>query len=1352
MASMSTIGRSHGRFDDSERKSVLDDPNFDTSESFTPLAAGGGPAFAAPAGAGDPPAAASFASVPTLADYLINGYWAWSGYQGTGARHWDHNNLTVNIQDLTAAEQTIAITVLGLWHDVANVNFSFTTGAADITYINDGSGSAVTSYSVSGGNMSNATVHISSDWSGGAASGNYSYFFQTYVHETGHALGLGHQGAYNGSGTYGTDNVYTNDTWRWSVMSYFSQDNYSPDTYDNVITPEMADIYAVQSIYGAQSTRTGDTTYGFNSTAGSFYNFSTYSGTPAFTIYDTGGNDTFDASGYSNNQTIDLTPGDWSSIGGYTDNIGIYLTTTIENAIGGSGNDIIYGNDANNNLTGNAGDDTMKGGGGADFLSGGDGNDSLNGGDGNDTLYGGNGDDSLKGAGGADYLYGGAGNDTATYDQSTTAINANLSTGVGQFGDAAGDTYVSIENLFGTRSNDTLIGNSDANALTGDDGDDLIQGFLGNDTMNGGNGTDTLSYDLDRGVTISLAVTGPQNTGGSGTDTVSNFENLTGSYFNDTLSGDDNANTINGTGGSDTINGLGGNDTIFAGAPNTYIVKPQSQHNSSIASAVSLNGSFVETYSPIIQNSTTTPHATVLATASGGFEYYSFTVTAGAHAVFDIDQTIGVDTYLELFGTDGTTLLTTADDSTVDPGSGTSLDSNLSYTFATAGTYYLRVDRYAGGVGPVAGAQYTLNVSLDNAPLANPTAGSTLNGGSGVDTVYGSSGNDHFIDDDGVSLDTYYAGAGVDTIDYTPVTFADGVVSINLSLQQTVVTGGNTETISGFENVEGSQGGELLILGNSLANVLDGNGGNDTIDGFFGNDTMNGGAGVDTLSYALDLGATVNLGVAGAQNTGADGVDTVAGFENLTGSYFNDTLTGNAGNNVIRGGGGADHLNGGDGNDTLYSGATNRTIVKPQAQSNSSIASAVNLDGHFGLQDSAFIANATTIPHATVTAKASGNFEYYSFSVAAGATATFDIDQTSIGQDTYLRLFSTDGTTLLTSSDDSPIDPGSDNVFDSNLTYTFAGGGVYYLRVDRYPGDVAPTAGSTYTLSVSLDTAIVTPVGGGSQLAGGNGNDTYYVYNPGDTVIEAAGGGTDTVISGISWTLADNVENLTLTGVGNINGTGNALANTLLGNTGNNILDGKAGADIMKGGAGNDTYVVDNAGDVVTELAGQGTDTVQAGITYTLGNNIENLTLTGVGNIKGTGNGLANHVDGNAGNNVIDGMLGNDILSGGGGHNAFLFDTSLTSNVDTIVDFTAANDTIRLDKSVFTAFTTTGTLAAGAFDLGTAASDADDRIIYNMATGNLFYDKDGTGAAAAVEFAHLNGNPALSNTNFLVVA
>ena len=119
---------------------------------------------------------------------------------------------------------------------------------------------------------------------------------------------------------------------------------------------------------------------------------------------------------------------------------------------------------------------------------------------------------------------------------------------------------------------------------------------------------------------------------------------------------------------------------------------------------------------------------------------------------------------------------------------------------------------------------------------------------------------------------------------------------------------------------------------------------------------------------------------------------------------------------------------------------------------------------------------------------------------------------------------------------------------------------------------------------------------------------------------------------------------------------------------------------------------------------------------------------------------------------LIDGGAGNDTLTGGGGSDTFLFDTALAGNVDTVADFDAANDTIQLDQSIFTAITTLGTLSAAAFFAGAAAHDADDRIIYNSATGNLFYDSDGTGAIAAVQFAHLNGTPAISNTNFTVVA
>ncbi|WP_161855923.1 M10 family metallopeptidase C-terminal domain-containing protein [Bradyrhizobium sp. CCBAU 051011] len=336
-------------------------------------------------------AAKPVASIATLADYLVNGFWQ---YNSTIAHHWASSTITYNFSALNSAEKFLAQSALQAWSEVANVTFVQTTGAANITFSNSGTMQAYASGTWNGsGAITSMNIVISSDWvttDGGANDGKTgidSYAYQTYIHEVGHALGLGHQGPYNGSASYATNATYANDTWQYSIMSYFSEPNYSGSSYRYVVTPQMADIYAMASIYGAATTtRTGDTVYGFNSNAGAVFNFSAYSSAPALTIYDSGGNDTLDCSGYSAAQTIDLHSGAFSSVGGLVNNIGIALNATIEKAIGGSGNDKLTASDTGCTLSGGGGSDTLIGGAGNDKLIGGIGVDTMTGGASGDTF------------------------------------------------------------------------------------------------------------------------------------------------------------------------------------------------------------------------------------------------------------------------------------------------------------------------------------------------------------------------------------------------------------------------------------------------------------------------------------------------------------------------------------------------------------------------------------------------------------------------------------------------------------------------------------------------------------------------------------------------------------------------------------------------------------------------------------------------------------------------------------------------------------------------------------------------------------------------------------------------------
>ncbi len=290
---------------------------------------------------------------------------------------------------------------------------------------------------------------------------------------------------------------------------------------------------------------------------------------------------------------------------------------------------------------------------------------------------------------------------------------------------------------------------------------------------------------------------------------------------------------------------------------------------------------------------------------------------------------------------------------------------------------------------------------------------------------------------------------------------------------------------------------------------------------------------------------------------------------------------------------------------------------------------------------------------------------------------------------------------------------------------------------------------------------------GADTLIGGDGNEIYFVDNAGDVVIEYVDQGIDQINSSVTFTLPLNVENLTLFGAASINATGNDLNNRLIGNSaanqlnggdGHDVLNGLGGADTMAGGLGFDNYVVDNVGDSVIENSASGTDSISSNVTYTLPANVENLKLNGAAAINGTGNTQANSLTGNSANNQLNGGGGNDILNGGigintltGGAGQDIFRFNSTGHTDTITDYSVADDTFQLENSIFTALGSPGVLAATKFRIGAQALDADDRIIYNNATGALTYDANGNGAGGTMQIAVIGTGLSMTNADIVVI-
>ncbi|MDZ4074617.1 MAG: putative Ig domain-containing protein [Hylemonella sp.] len=527
-----------------------------------------------------------------------------------------------------------------------------------------------------------------------------------------------------------------------------------------------------------------------------------------------------------------------------------------------------------------------------------------------------------------------------------------------------------------------------------------------------------------------------------------------------------------------------------------------------------------------------------------------------------------------------------------------------------------------------------------------------LEGGLGADQMLGGLGSDTYAVDDAGDVVTELADEGTDTV--------EAVVDYALSANVEYLTLTGTAAINGTGNELNN-----IITGNAAGNTLRGLGGNDTLrggseadtlEGGEGNDRLDGGAGADQLVgglgndvYVVDEAGDVVVeladGGADTVQTALDDYTLTADVENLTltgtvaingtGNELNNMITGNAagntlrglaGNDTLRGGLEADSLDGGEGNDRLEGGAGADQMLG-------------------GAGDDTYVVD--EVGDAVVELADEGTDTVQSL-----------VDYTLSANVENLTLTGTSATN------------GTGNELNNVITGNAAGNALRGL-------------GGNDTLRGGLEADILEGGegndrldggAGADQLAGGLGNDVYVVDEAGDVVTELADEGTDTVQSLVDYTLGANLENLTLTGIAAISGTGNELNNVITGNAagnllfglggndtlrggleadvleggeGNDRLDGGAGADQLAGGAGNDVYVVDEAGDAVTELADEGTDTVQSLVDYTLGANLENLTLTGTVAISGAGNELNNVITGNVAGNTLHGLGGNDTLRGG---------------------------------------------------------------------------------------------------------
>jgi serralysin len=1281
-------------------------------------------------------------------------------------------------QGLNATQQAAATLALQTWDDLIAPDFlKVSSGASNIEY-----GTSTTGIGYAHAYLpTTGSVWFNRAYADLMAPQVGAHSFLTYIHETGHALGLDHMGDYNGSGTW-TPSSYQ-DSGVYSVMSYFGP-NWGSGSSSGVglvawadwigadgrlyspQTPMLNDIMALQAMYGAETTtRTGNTTYGFNSTdfgtLSAIYNFAVNLH-PILTIYDSEGTDTLDLSGWSTSSTIDLAPGAYSSCNSMTNNIAIAYTCSIENAVGGAGADTISGNTLNNSLDGGMGNDSLSGGGGDDVLVAGSGNDLLYGGTGNDTVVfsGAFSEYSFSYIVSQGFTFVGSATGSDIVKDVETFVFSNVTKTAGELSDGAGVALDPVTVSIAASAPSVLEGNSGSTA------------YVFNVSLSAaGSTTQTVNWRVaGSGASAATAADFTGVTTGSVTfqagETTKAIQVL---IAGDTQVETDEGLTVSLTSpssglilGTSSATGTIRNDDIVV-VPDDYTMTTATR------GLVTVGGSAV---------------SGVIETASDG-DLFKVSLTAGYTYVFNLKRVGGaLDPYLELYGST-LTAITQNDDA-----SASITDSQIIYTATVSGTHYLAAKGDALSTG-----SYSISaIPCTGLTLNGDDSANTLNGSSGIDRLYGLGGNDTLnaglgndLLDGGAGADQMLGGSGNDV--YLVDDSGDVVTESSTTGGTDLVRASASWAMSAnVENLQLEGTADLMGTGNTLANSITGNSGNNVLNGQAGIDTMNGGegsdiyligaasehaaaeisdsgsTGVDEVRFAATSAGTLKLfaGDRGIEQvvlgTGTAAVATTTGTTalNVDASALTKaiTLVGNDGANILTGTAYADRIKGGGGVDVL-----------------NGLAGVDSMDGGEG-SDIYLIGLASEHLAAEISDSGSAGVDEVRFAATSAATLKLyagdsGVERVVLGTGTGAAATTT-GTAAL-NVDASALANGVAMV--GNAGANVLTGTAYADQIDGGSGDDILSGGD-----------------GVDSMNGGAGSDLYLIALASEHVSteinDTGGSGVDelrfTASSASTLTLFANdkgIERVVLgTGTGavatttgtaalNVNAAAVAKAITLLGNAGANVLTGSAyadrieagggadlliggvGTDIMNGGEGSDLYLIaltsDHLAAEIADTGSAGVDEVRFTATsagtlklYAGDTGLERVVLgtgsdaladttgtaalnvdasavlkgiTLVGNAGAnilTGTTYGDRIEGGDGADLLKGLAGTDSMNGGEGSDLYLI---ARASEHTAAEFADTGST-GIDEVRF-ADTTAGTLKLYAGDSGI------ERVVLGTGTG-----------------------------------